>query len=149
MEKNEDRKKTILQAAALITVIAIAIAGLWVVAEHLKEDNEVEGPEKPIKASLRILGEDWQIEYLEVQTFNNTVYKLLLECSERYDFPIGSTHWEVFDSEFVNSINGTKNGEGGNWWQYYVNDVYGEIGCDRKEIFEGDMIEWRFEEPGQ
>ncbi len=148
MEK-KNRKKTAIEAMILISVLAVAMIGLWFVAQHIEEDYEVEKPEKPIKASLRILGEDWQIEYLEVQTLNNTVYKLLLECSERYDFPVGSTHWEAFDSEFVNSINGTENGEGGNWWQYYVNDVYGEIGCDRKEIFEGDMIEWRFEEPGQ
>jgi hypothetical protein len=41
------------------------------------------------------------------------------------------------------------NGENEMWWQYYVNGEYGDLGSDRKEIFDGDLVEWRFEEPGQ
>lgn len=149
MEKTENKKKTILQAAVLITVIVIAIAGLWVVAEHLEDISEVEEPDNPIGVSLRIIGDGWQIEYLNVQTKNNTVYKLLMECSQRFNFSVGSTHWGAYDSIFINSINGTHNGENDKWWQYYVNDAYGDVGCDRKEIFDGDVVEWRFEEPGQ
>jgi hypothetical protein len=149
MGKNEDKRKIILQAVVLITVIVIAIAGLWVVAEQLEKSSEVEEPESPISASLRIIGDGWQVEYMNVQTKNNTVFKLLMECSVESNFSIGSTHWGAYDSVFINSINGTHNGEHNKWWQYYVNDVYGDVGCDRKEIFDGDLVEWKFEEPGQ
>lgn len=149
MEKTKDKRRTALEAMVLVFILAIAFIALWVVAEHLKGEREVEPVDSPINVSLKISGDGWVIEYLDVDTLNNSVFKLLLECSKVYDFSVDYTYWEGFDSVFVNSINGTRNGDYGMWWQYYVNGVYGEMGSDRKEIFEGDMIEWRFEEPGQ
>lgn len=149
MEKTGDRKKTAFEAMLLISVLAMAVIGLWFLAEYLKESEEVENPDSPINVSLKIRGDNWIIEYLDATTLNNTVYKLLSECSHVYGFSVGYTYWPVYDSIFINSINGTENGENGMWWQYYVNDVYGERGCDQKEIFDGDIVEWRFEEPRQ
>jgi len=150
MEKSRDRKKTALEAMVLVSVLAMAFAGLWFLAEHLRESDEVKPTNSPINVSLRIEKEgDWLIDYLDVKTVNNTVYKLLLECKDRYNFSVRSTYWPGYDSILINSIKGTENGENGMWWQYYVNDVYGEIGCDKKEIFDGDVVEWRFEDPRQ
>jgi hypothetical protein len=148
MEKGKKRKKTAFEAMVLITVLALAFVGLWSLADYIKEGQEVDDPEGPINASLRVEKEgDWIIDYLDVKTVNNTVYKLLLECKDRYNLSVRATYWSGYDSVLINSINGTENGENGMWWQYYVNDVYGEIGCDRKEIFDGDVVEWRFEDP--
>lgn len=149
MEKTSDRKKTAIEAIILVFILAIAFVGLWSLAEHIRESDEVKPTDSPIDVSIRILDGNWIIEYLDVQTFNNTVYKLLLECSNRYNFSVSQTYWPGYDSVFINSINGTENGENSMWWQYYVNDVYGEIGCDKKEIFDGDLVEWRFEDPRQ
>jgi hypothetical protein len=149
MKEEQDRKKTAFQAMIFIAILAIAIGGLWSFAQYIQNNDDVETIEDPITVSLRIITDDWVIEYLDVSTTNNTVYKLLNECSSVYNFSFASTYWEGYESVFVNSINGTQNGESGRWWQYYVNDAYGEVGCDRKEIFDGDIIEWRFEEPGQ
>ncbi len=149
MEKTSDRKKTAIEAIILVTIIAIAFVGLWSLAEHLRESDEVKPTDNPINVSLCILSGNWIIEYLDATTFNNTVYKLLLECSNRYNFSVSHTYWPGYDSVFINSINGTENGENSMWWQYYVNDIYGEIGCDKKEIFDGDLVEWRFEDPRQ
>lgn len=71
---------------------------------------------------------------------------MLLECSEMYGFEVEGTIWQPYDAVFVDSINGLENGEG-NWWQYYVNGKYGEISSDRKELFDGDHVEWRCEPP--
>lgn len=150
MEKSKDKKKTFLEVIVLVLVLAATFIGLWLTSEYLKGENEVRKTESPLNVSLIITKEDgWTIEYLDVDTFNNTVFKLLEECSEMLNFSVKHIFWHGYDSVFINSINGTSNGEDGMWWQYYVNDVYGELGCDRKEIFEGDLIEWRFEEPGQ
>jgi hypothetical protein len=150
MEKSKDKKKTLLEASVLVLVLAATFIGLWFTSEYLKEENEVKKIETPLNVSLIITKEDgWRIEYLDVNTKNNTVFSLLKECSEKLNFPVKHIFWHGYDSVFIKSINGTDNGEDGMWWQYYVNDVYGEIGCDRKEIFEGDIVEWRFEEPGQ
>ncbi len=148
MEK--DKRKTAIEAMVLISVLALAFAGLWAAAEYVKEEQKVDPAEEEIAVSLRIVKtDDWTVEYLDVDTRNNTVFKLLLECKERYNFSVGYIHWQGYDAVFVNSINGTQNGEGDMWWQYYVNNIYGDIASDKKEIFDGDLVEWRFEEPGQ
>jgi len=47
---------------------------------------------------------------------------------------------------FIESIGGIKNGDGGKYWQYYVNDILGDVAADKKVLKEGDKAEWRFEE---
>ena len=149
MGNEKQGKKTAIEAMVLISVLAIAIVGLWFLAGYVTESHEVSSPDSSIQASLKIKGDGWEIDYLNVDTLNNTVYKILIECSNEYDFQVRYTHWKGYDAVFINSINGTTNGDNDMWWQYYVNGVYGEIGCDKKEIFDGDLVEWRFEEPGQ
>jgi hypothetical protein len=149
MKKKDDRKKTIIEATVLVSVLALAVIGLWFLAEYVKERDEVEPIDSPIVVNLKIKGDGWTIDYSDVTTHNNTVFKILAECSQEYNFSVRYTHWPGYDAIFINAINGSENGEAGMWWQYYVNDEYGEIGCDKKEIFDGDLVEWRFEEPGQ
>lgn len=149
MKERQDRKKTALEAVIFIVILAIAIVGLWFVAQYIQDNDDVEAIEDPITVSMWIITDEWAIEYLDVPTTNNTVYKLLMECSSAYNFSVASIYWQGYESVFVNSINSTQNGENGMWWQYYVNDEYGEVGCDRKEIFDGDIVKWMFEEPGQ
>ncbi len=149
MNKAEGMKKTAIEALALISVLALAMIGLWILAGYVTKSDTVNPPESSITVSLKIEGDDWDIEYLNVATFNNTVSKLLIECSNEYNFSVRYTTWPGYNAIFINAINGHENGDGGLWWQYYVNGVYGEIGCDKKEIFDDDLVEWRFEEPGQ
>lgn len=149
MEK-EKSGKTALEALILILVLTVAFSGLWLLAEFIKDEQEVESPLEEITVSIRIVKNDeWTVDYMEVETKNNTVFKLLLECKEIYNFSVNYIQWQGYDAVFVNSINGTQNGEGDMWWQYYVNHEYGDVASDKKEIFEGDLVEWRFEEPGQ
>ncbi|UCE74657.1 MAG: DUF4430 domain-containing protein [Methanomassiliicoccales archaeon] len=149
MEKKKARKKTVFEALALVSVLAVAVGGLWFLAEHLEEGDEVKTPNNPINVNLKIIEGNWIIDYNNVDTLNNTVYKLLIECSKEHNFSVKYTYWQGYDSVFINAINGTQNGEDGKWWQYYVNDEYGDVGCDKKELTNGDYVEWRFEEPGQ
>ncbi|UCF08490.1 MAG: DUF4430 domain-containing protein [Thermoplasmata archaeon] len=146
MDKN--KRKTALEALAFAVVLAVAFMGLWALAEYIEEADEPEPIDSPINVTLRIDYGEKMDEY-HMLTLNNTVYSLLLEGAASCNFSVGYTFWPGYDAVFINAINGTQNGEGGLWWQYYVNDDYGEVGCDKKEIFEGDVVEWRFEEPGQ
>lgn len=148
MEQEKNSKKTAIEALAFIAILAIAFIGLWALAEYIEEADEAEPIDIPINVTLRIDYGDYTDEYRTL-TLNNTVYSLLLEGAEYYNFSVGYTLWPGYDAVFINAINGSQNGEGDLWWQYYVNDVYGEIGCDKKEIFEGNIVEWRFQEPGQ
>ncbi|MBI3589174.1 MAG: DUF4430 domain-containing protein [Candidatus Liptonbacteria bacterium] len=42
------------------------------------------------------------------------------------------------------SVNGFKNGEGGKYWQYWVNGKYAEVGVSSYKPQPGDLIEWKF-----
>lgn len=144
----EKKKKTTIEAMILLAVLAAALIGLFFLTEYIKDEQKVQPPREEITVSLKIKkAEDWIVEYMDVKTKNNTVFKLLLECKEFYNLSVDYINWQGYDSIFVNSINGTQNGEDDMWWQYYVNDVYGEIAADKKEIFDGDYVEWRFEKP--
>ena len=150
MEKEKISKKTMVQAVALVSVLTLAFTGLWILVESIKEGQEVDALDEPINVNFRIIKEkEWSMEYIGFETLNNTVFKLLIEFKERDNFSVTYTYWKGYDAFFVDSINDTQNGENGMWWQFYVNGIYGEIASDKKEIFEGDLVEWRFEEPGQ
>ena len=47
---------------------------------------------------------------------------------------------------FIENIDGIENGVDGKYWQYYMNDVLGDVAADKKVLEEGDVVEWRFEE---
>ncbi|TET90398.1 MAG: DUF4430 domain-containing protein [Methanomassiliicoccales archaeon] len=138
-EMRERYQAILFGSIVVIGVIGLAFAGNYIIGEPVKP-NEVEN------LQISIVGEDWSIDCTMVTTANNTVYRLLLECSEMYGFEVEGTIWQPYDAVFVDSINGLENGEG-NWWQYYVNGKYGEISSDRKELFDGDRVEWRCEPP--
>ncbi len=44
----------------------------------------------------------------------------------------------------VESIHGNKNGTDNKYWQYKVNGVMPQIGADKFELNNGDLIEWYF-----
>ena len=139
-------RKNIIGWFVLLVVIISMIGGLQFLVHSI--ETHVPHIEEPINITLRIVGDDWTIEYSSA-TINNTVYTLLLECASKYNFTVGSTYWQGYKAVFINSINGTSNNANGNnlWWQYYVNGGYGEVGCDKKEIFDGDVVEWKYEKP--
>lgn len=131
--------KTTVSWLIFATVLFLSLAVLWSLELQI---NEVES--KHINVTLIITTDEWSIEY-NASTLNNTVFKILKECAEFCNFSIEYEYYESLDAYFITSINGTENGDG-LYWQYYVNGVYGEIASDKKEIFDGDRIEWRFEE---
>lgn len=136
-----------------IAILILSIAGLIFLARYSVEQSSVDEIEEPITVTLIITTSDWTIEYENISTINNTVYKILLECANNYNFSVEITdeYEKLYNSIFVKSINGSENRENNRnqWWQYYVNGEYGIVGCDLKELFEGDLIEWKYEESKQ
>ena len=132
-----------------IIIISISIFGLIFFVRYYNQINSVDEIDEPIVVSLVITSHDWTIRYENISTLNNTVYKILLECADYYNITVkvDKTHQKLYESVFIESINGTANKE--KYWQFYVNNEYGNIGSENKEIFNGDIIEWKFEKPRQ
>ena len=74
------KKRTVLEAVVLVSVLVVAVVGLWFLAGYVTKSDAVNPPGSSIRVSLKIKSGEWEIDYLDVTTHNNTVYKLLLEC---------------------------------------------------------------------
>lgn len=125
-------------------VIVVGVFGLAYLGNLITGEPVLRSEVKNVHIS--IVGDNWAIDCTMETTMNNTVYRLLGECSEVHGFEVKSTIWQPYDAVFVDSINDVENGDG-KWWQYYVNGKYGEVSSDRKEISDNDFVEWIYEVP--
>lgn len=91
-------------------------------------------------------GEGALSQYQIVIADDSTVFSLLEELAERENFEIETTLYPEM-GVFVESINGLKGGKDNKWWLYWVNDKLGEVAADKKEVKEGDKVEWKFVVP--
>ncbi len=140
LSEMRERNKAILFGIVVIAgIIGLAILGNFIVGGPI-EQNEISN------VRIEVVGDDWTIECTMDSTVNNTVYSLLRECGELRDFEVKGTVWKPYDAVFVDSINGLGNGDG-KYWQYYVDEEYGEVSSDRKELSNGDSVVWRWEVP--
>jgi hypothetical protein len=75
----------------------------------------------------------------------STVFSGLLNYGSRNNIEVKYNNDYDF-GVFIESIGGIKNGDEGKYWQYYINDVLGDVAADKKNLNSGDVVEWRFEE---
>ncbi len=125
-------------AAILLT----AIAGVYAMTQLLQPASvraRVVG-----LATLDVRGDGWSIRYAPAVTTNNTAFGILLEASARLGFPVAYASYEIPQGVFVTAINGSINGEGGRYWQYWVNGVYGDVAADHKALSDNDVVLWSF-----
>src|SRR3972149_1952489 len=138
MRRWSERRQAVLFAILLV----VSIAGVYGLAQALQ------APEVPRKGSLRaslvVEGDAWTVAYEDALTVNNPAVGLLLEAGDRQGFEVRWTEYTIPAGVLVTAINDTVNGEGNRWWQYWVNEAYGRRAADRQEIFEGDVVVWRF-----
>jgi uncharacterized protein DUF4430 len=133
------------QALAFAALLAVALTAVYVTVQGMQAPPVLAQGE--IHASLRIETASWTISYVNVTTTNNTVFSLLREASDRQGFPVRWVTYTIPDGVFVLEINGTANGDGGLYWQYWVDGVYGDRAADKKEVFNGDQVIWRHADP--
>ena len=93
---------------------------------------------------LRIEGADWTIRYDSNETANNTAFSILLEASVRLGFSVSYVPYQIPNGYYVTGINGSMNGAQGRYWQYWVNDVYPNVGADHMALHDDDLVLWRF-----
>ncbi len=126
-----ERQQAVLFAAILLA----AIAGVYAMTEVLQP--------------LDVRGAGWSIHYAPAATMNNTAYGILSEASARLGFSLDHVTFQIPEGVFVTAINGSVNGEGGRYWQYWVNGVYGDVAADHKALNDGDVVLWSFSASGE
>jgi hypothetical protein len=134
-----------LQAVVFVAILTAAIAGLYATAQLLQPDPVTRS--EVLSVRLDVQGSGWSIPYRPEATTNNTVFHLLLEASVRLGFSVDYVHYEIPEGIFVLGINGSTNGDGGRYWQYWVNSVYGTVAADHRALGDGDAVQWRYAVP--
>ena len=128
---------------ALVLIVAIAsntnLFGI-VTEPTTEEKNKLVN-----NISLKITSPDWTFDYLNIDTNNATVADFLFECAEIHGFEVESQYFSGYNSYYITSINGIKEGIDGRYWQYYVNGEYADVGCSKYVLNDNDLVEWKFE----
>ncbi len=130
------------QAVIFLVVLAVAIAALYGWAQASQPP--------PVQAtgvngvSLEVDGAGWTIRYGPVSTTNNTAFGILLEAAHRLGFTLHWMNYTLPAGVFVIAINGTSNGQGGEFWQYWVSGSYGSVAADHAALADGAAVTWRF-----
>ncbi len=85
---------------------------------------------------------------VSIDSGNATVYSVLMKASKENGFPVEADYYPQYKSHYIYSINFTdQNPKINKFWQYYINGNYGPVGVDLQKVENGDVIEWKFEEP--
>lgn len=97
-------------------------------------------------ASSRVASRDknTKIDYTVSESSSTTVFNALKSYTDSNKIDLKYSNNSKYGI-FVESIMGIKNGDDGKYWQYYVNNVLGDVAADKKEVKAGDKVEWRFE----
>lgn len=94
-----------------------------------------------------------QVELKNNAGDNVSAYETTMRA--RDELGIKSEYSEEFGSMYITEINGIKDGQNGNWWEFYIKKSNGDIRIaedpiDKVDLNPGEIIEWRLasEEPG-
>lgn len=133
------------QAVAFVAALLIVVLTLY---GYIQATQPSPVPQKgTLSLTLTVDGQTWRVEYGPVETVNNTVFTLLLEAGSGFGFDVKWIDYEIPKGVFITAINGTTNGHDGRFWQYWVAGHYGDVAADRKELFDGDVVLWKFDVP--
>lgn len=142
----------IIGLGIILVILALGIAGIRVAGQNKLPVNSPiadQAPEENFKI-VYILnkGEEQEIlkfDYVLRKGEKQTVFDILKDLSVEKKFELKSSVDPRYGA-FIESIAGVANSKESNkYWQYWINDQLGDLGADKKEVKEGDKVEWRFE----
>jgi hypothetical protein len=134
-----------LQAVVFVAILVAAIAALYATAELL-QPAAVRSDTVHL-VTLEVRGDGWTIHYRPAATANNSVFGILREASTHLGFSLTYVPYEIPQGVYVTSINGSANGDGGRYWQYWVGGTYGTVAADHQGLQDNDLVLWKFSIP--
>jgi Domain of unknown function (DUF4430) len=130
------------QALVFVGILVAGIAGLYATAQIVQPAAVPTASVHSVR--LEVDGSGWTIHYGPERTTNNTAFGILLEASDVLDFSVRYQRYEIPKGVLVLGINGSMNGNGGRYWQYWVNGVYGTVAADYQGLQDGDLVTWTY-----
>lgn len=153
-------KTTINSKLALIFLTTLSLGAIYLVIDSYnltKIEIDISNQEEAV-ASAKMLRNINQEDVLYmvnegngkiissklIATDGSSVFSLLEELSEKENFKIESKTYKDM-GVLVESIDGIDNGTDNKYWQYWVNGKLPMVSADKKEVKNGDRIEWKFD----
>lgn len=135
--KLSERTQAVLFAAVLLA----SISGLWVAVKAMRPSCDAGGT---LVTTLQVRGEGWS-DTATVTAHGCTAYDQLESWASSSGTALESRPFgEPLNAKMVQSIGDDANGEGGRFWQFWVNCVYATAGADLTVLKEGDSVHWLF-----
>ncbi|NOX71625.1 MAG: hypothetical protein GXO64_02910 [Candidatus Micrarchaeota archaeon] len=132
--------------------------------DHIEEttyyDNEPKPSFEVIKYEQPVVMDYSHKDYVHEQilienNIENEINAYDLVNRIKSELGIKADYSEEFGSIYINEINGTRDGQNGMWWEFYIIDEnnnvrIGENSIDKTILKKGERLEWRLasEEPG-
>lgn len=141
-------RSTVNSVLIIIIPIVILVAAGIILADigAITTEKQTSSNEQ-IDVTLIIDYGNNQVDTYQIQTKNVTVYAVLMQAAERYQFPVNATYHDAYQSHYISMINSVEEGKNYSYWQYYINGEYGIVGADHQIINNDDVIEWKFKKP--
>ena len=131
----------------LLGIGIILISGLLLLSKDLKTNplNEREENNEGGVSLVINYGNGTTSSFEGKITQGMTAFDLLREKAAGANLTLKTKSYDM--GIFVEAIGDKENGQGGNYWLYYVNNESPNVASDKKEIKAGDKVEFRFEKP--
>ena len=142
---NKCMNKKILQILGVGTLAVALILGLSVYIDRQGDlqNAPTEDVQETINISLSI--EDIYVNKSISVAVGDTAYEVLQALDEEDPELLLVAKEYPGLGILIEGINGKINGEDDKYWQYFVNGTMPQVGADKLELKDGDIVEWRYE----
>ena len=144
--------------AKLIIIIIVFLAGFYygqqkliipdTKIEPLVTDSETDVLDKnESRVSIMIDWQDGEIESFtgQVITATTSVFDLLEKVMREQDMDLEYKDYGAETGVMVEAIGAAKNDFAlDQWWQFWVNNEYAQVGASNHLLVDGDTVEWKF-----
>ena len=137
--------------AKIIIIIAVFVAGFYFGGQQALSPSDgspeaIQQAQDEIQVSLMLDFGNGQVRTYNGVTLpkDSTVFALLEKITTENDFKLDYKDYGEL-GVFIESVGDIVNDvEGDRFWQYWVNNVYAEVGASNYQLIDGDVVEWKF-----
>jgi len=138
--------KKIIKISLVIVVLGIIGAGAVIALNNRTSRLIPPAEETNVKEQAVLAVDDgkgspktFDVEF----TQGDSAFNVLEDAFKKLNIALETKNYDI--GVLIESIGGTKNGENGKYWMYYINGKLADIAADKYKINSGDKIEFKFE----
>ncbi|HBT81540.1 TPA: hypothetical protein DEB04_02350 [Candidatus Giovannonibacteria bacterium] len=133
-----------------VGVLALALAGLsFFVDGPQVTQAPVQSEQTVSQASFEIDFGDGRTEAIEIEVDGTkNLFQVMKEVLTEQEIEFSYESYSGL-GELITKIGDKKNGEGGNYWQFWINGNYSMVGASSYIVKPADIIEWKFTDEQQ